>query len=502
MEGISGKGCGSQQGSREAAVVWLRFGGVTDKLYGFKVGISYTAKYYRYASQLGWVMSSSWKRLRLRFRLSTLLLIITVLCIWLGRWTYIARHQRNAIEIITKAEGHVIFGYEEDSQGKRIPNPTPPAPKWLRDAIVEDYFRSPIIVDFATNLGRRQGSEEPKATPEALAALGELRGIHSIELSHNETVNDESLKWLAGLRKLRVLYLYNTAVTGSGLAYLSGLPLEHLDLSHSPVTDEGLRGILHLRRLRSLGLKNTVVTDQGLIHLVELPNLKDLRLAYTNVSDVGLEQLHQLSSLESVSLRGTNVTAKGVSALAMALPKCQISADYGLGLVPDQDLLFRDGYRPTTVEIKAKLKERNIGFSIDTDKSRQGNPITSFRLEESTLGAQPILQLVLAMPELEMLSIQNSLAGDTLLPGLAECKQLNCLIIRGGRLSDDGLRHLNDIPSLREIEFHNQVFTDNAVEHLSKLQQLTSLYLEESKLSDDGRHALESALPRCRLNLR
>lgn len=446
-------------------------------------------------------MSSLCNRPRLRFRLSTLLLFLTVLCLLLGRWTYLARQQRNAVETITKAEGRIVFSHEEDSQGNRILNPMPPAPNWLRDAIGEDYFRSPIVVDFATNMGRRQGSDEPKATPEALAALGELRGIHSIELSHNETVNDESLEWLAGLRELRVLYLYNTAVTGSGLASLNGLPLQHLELSHSPVTDEGLRGVVDLSQLQSLGLKNTAVTDQGLNHLVKLPKLKDLRLAYTDVSDVGLERLHQLTSLESVTLNGTNITAEGVTALAKALPKCQIWADYGLGMVPDQDLLFPDGHRPTVAEIKAKLNERNIDFTIDTDTSRDENPVVSFRLEDSTLGAEPILQLVLAMPELEFLSIQNSLADDALLRGLSGCKRLNYLIIRGGRLSDASLRHLKDIPSLREIEFHNQVFSDEAVEHLSKLQQLRSLYLQESKLSAEGKNAMERALPKCRVHL-
>jgi Leucine-rich repeat (LRR) protein len=320
-------------------------------------------------------------------------------------------------------------------------------------------------------------------------------------LSHNETVGDESLESLARLRKLRVLYLFNTAVAGSGLASLSGQSLEHLDLSHSPVTDDGLRGVLHLRKLRSLGLKNTFVTDQGLVHLAQLSNLKRLRLTNTDVSDEGLEQLHQLSSLEEVSLRGTNVTAKGVSRLAKALPECQVSANYGLGLVPDQDLLFPDGHRPTAVEIKSKLKERNIDCLIETDASRDGDPIISFRLETSTLGAQPILQLIRAMPDLELLSVQNSLADDALLEGLADCSQLNYLIIRSGRLSDDGLRHLQEVSSLREIEFHEQVFTENAVENLSKLQQLTALYWEESKLSDEARRALKSALPTCRLYL-
>lgn len=439
---------------------------------------------------------------RLRFRLSVLLLLLTVFCLWLGRTTFLARRQSEATNAISSAEGQIIYRHELDANGSRIPNPQPPAPTWLMDAIGADYFRSPVTVDFATDLGRRQGSEDPKATPDALEALGELTRVESIELSHNESVNDDALQWLSGMASLRTLYLYNTEVTGDGFGYLKTVPLVNLELSHSPVTNDGLASVGEIATLEYLGLKYTPVTDSGLRHLGKLQKLRELRLTNTDITDAGLQELSQIASLEALSLRGTQVTADGIQKLEAALPACQVTVDYGLGKSPDDALMFPSGYVPTTAEIEAKLNERGIGYSIQTDDTKNSRPVTQFRIENSELGAQPILQLVRAMPELELLSVYNSLAGDALLEGLSNCDKLTFLVVRGGRLSDNGLAHLKNIPKLQEIEFHAQTFTDAAVVHLSELRQLKSLYMEESRLTDEGRQTLKKALPKCRLNLR
>lgn len=437
-----------------------------------------------------------------RFRLSVLLLLLTVTCLWLGWTTYFARRQSDATKAISRAEGIITYRHELDAKGSRIPNPPPPAPTWLMDAIGEDYFRSPTSVDFATNLGRRQGSDEPKATPDSLQALGKLTSVETIELSHNESVNDDALQWLSSLTSLRVLYLYNTEVTGNGLEHLKDVPLVRLELSHSPVTNDGLAHIGAITTLEYLGLKNASVNDSGLHNLNKLQKLRELRLTNTDVTDAGLQELSCISSLAALSLGGTRVTADGIEDFKAALPGCRVIADHGLGKSSDNELLFPAGYHPTTDEIEAMLKKRGIEYDIQIDNAKPDKPVRQFQLEESALGAKPILQFVHAMPKLEFLSVQHSLAGDALLEGLSKCENLTLLVIRGGRLSDAGLAYLKDIPKLQEIEFHEQTFTDASIEHLGQLQQLRSLYMEESKLTDEGRQALKEALPNCRLNLR
>jgi len=431
-----------------------------------------------------------------------LLVVITIVCLWLGRTTYLARRQSEATKTIYDAEGIISYSHERDANGARIPTPPSPAPKWLVEAIGEDYFRDPISVSFATNMGRQQGSDDPKATPDALEALAKLQGVETIELSHNASVNDEALRWLSKMTSLETLYLYNTEVTGSGLKSLKGAPLLYLELSHSPVTNKGLAEVGDLTSLEYLGLKSTAVSDSGMRHLSTLRSLRELRLTNTEVTDAGLEELSHIGSLEAILLGGTRVTAEGVARFNAVLPDCRVQVDYGLGESPEDELFFPEDYRPTTAEIRAELKERGIAYDLQIDNTQPDKPVTQLQLENTTLGAQPILQLVHAMPKLKFLSVQNSLAGDALLAGLAKCENLSFLVIRGGRLSDDGLAHVQDIPKLQEIEFHEQAFTDAAVKHLSELRHLQSLFMEGSKLTDEGRQNLKDALPSCRLNLR
>src|SRR5690606_5127920 len=187
------------------------------------------------------------------------------------------------------------------------------------------------------------------------AALGRLRYLKWIELSHNETVDDDALTHLARLKRLNTLYLHNTKITGIGFSPLAHLSFEYLDLSRSPVTDKGLEQISRLRRLKYLGLENCAVTDVGIAHLAALRQLQELRLTNTDVSDAALVHLEKLPKLKSLSLNSTRVSAEGVTRLAEALPNCQIHKDVNLGEVPENELLFAEGEQPTKDAIEAKL---------------------------------------------------------------------------------------------------------------------------------------------------
>src|SRR5258705_153197 len=57
------------------------------------------------------------------------------------------------------------------------------------------------------------------------------------------------------------------------------------------ITDNGLRGIKALTKLRSLGLEDTQVTDRGLEHLKVLDNLRILCVNGSKVTDEGVKKL-------------------------------------------------------------------------------------------------------------------------------------------------------------------------------------------------------------------
>src|SRR5215471_19817094 len=84
----------------------------------------------------------------LRYSLRTLLLLMTILCIWLGLQVNAARRQREAVAAILKAGGDIAFDYQliRQPDGTLTKNPkpqeaSPNAPRWLREYLGDEYFR-------------------------------------------------------------------------------------------------------------------------------------------------------------------------------------------------------------------------------------------------------------------------------------------------------------------------------------------------------------------------
>lgn len=111
---------------------------------------------------------------RFRYRLSWLLVLITLTCLFFGRQTYLARQQERALTLIEQAGGHPSYSYEFDEQGGQLANPENPYPAWLRSMLGEEHFRTPVRVGLSDG-GRRQRFSQPSTvTPEVMAAVGTL----------------------------------------------------------------------------------------------------------------------------------------------------------------------------------------------------------------------------------------------------------------------------------------------------------------------------------------
>jgi hypothetical protein len=87
-----------------------------------------------------------------------------------------------------------------------------------------------------------------------------------------------------------------------------------LQMANADVTDETLRLLADLERLRELDLSNTSVTDAGLGLVGGLAGLERLRLANTRVTDAGFrEHLMDHPGLSEIDLRGTAVAHETIS---------------------------------------------------------------------------------------------------------------------------------------------------------------------------------------------
>jgi len=109
----------------------------------------------------------------------------------------------------------------------------------------------------------------------------------------NSDATDVTLERLKNVRTLKYLDLEGTPITDAGLEHLTDLPLESLDVHATEVSNEGLRHIGAMQRLRTLNLAGTNVDDDGLEHLRGLTNLRRLMLKDTGVTDDGVKSLQE-----------------------------------------------------------------------------------------------------------------------------------------------------------------------------------------------------------------
>lgn len=422
---------------------------------------------------------------RVRFSLAAMLIIVTGVTLWLGRTTLLARRQKAAVASVTSAEG--IVSYNETA-----------VPQWLRDALGEEYFLNARSVDFATKMGRKSGSQDPKANDAALAGLADLSSLDSLELGHNESVGDEQLKFLRPLNNLQVLYLHRTSVVGPGLKELVELPqLKHLMLDRTGVGDDGAEFLGAMPGLRSLSMNHTEITDVGISRLTTLNNLESLRVANTNITDAAVPDLAKLESLTELVLKGTRISAEGAEQLKQALPDCSILLTFALGKSPDDRRIAAPDEELSAADLTSRFRERGIDGHARTPNGANDGPASRMFLSHTTLSDAVLVDLVNGLPDLDSLTLRESLASDEFLAGLQASEALIYLELTGSLVTNAGLAHLAKFSNLRELILNGTDVTDEGLRHLHGITSLQQLSLEDSRVTPAGIKQLRAALPKC-----
>lgn len=168
--------------------------------------------------------SAAHKRPWLQFSLRTLLAAMLVVAIVLGWFVNRVRTQQIAVSKIISYGGQINYDYQFDADGKlrrdRFGNYLhglePPGPRWLRERLGDDYFRSPVKV--------------------------------YLEIDEGVGFEDRDLAALAGalelLPTLKALSLKGSPITDAGLEHLRGLSqLQELDCQWTKVTDGGIESL-------------------------------------------------------------------------------------------------------------------------------------------------------------------------------------------------------------------------------------------------------------------
>jgi len=95
---------------------------------------------------------------------------------------------------------------------------------------------------------------------------------------------------------------------------------EMLDLSHTAVTDQGLKRVGQMRQLQWLDVSGCRITDEGLAELAKHDQLQELYLRGTLVTDGAISALATIPKLSVLDIAETSVTQDGIRQLTESLP--------------------------------------------------------------------------------------------------------------------------------------------------------------------------------------
>ncbi len=144
-----------------------------------------------------------------------------------------------------------------------------------------------------------------------LAGLKNLERLHfSLHFLSNVNVQDKGLAHLTGLTQLKEIRCAQCRISKFSLAAF--VNLESLDLTYATFRDEGLKSLAGLKKLRRLYLRDTLVTDEGLQSLSGLTQLEELDLSGVHVTDRGLSSLRNLTAMKKLNLLGADISDAGI----------------------------------------------------------------------------------------------------------------------------------------------------------------------------------------------
>ncbi len=137
-------------------------------------------------------------------------------------------------------------------------------------------------------------------------------------------LTDEGIKALSPLTKLRRLNICDTLVTQKGLAVLKNMPfLDNLNLSRLTLGDGVVEQLKPLSNLQQLDLCGTQLKEKSLLQLPRFDKLLTLNIGRNNVSDKCLVSLLKYKNLHALDVMDTWITGEGLKKLK-GLPKLRI----------------------------------------------------------------------------------------------------------------------------------------------------------------------------------
>ncbi len=394
-------------------------------------------------------------RPRLRFRLSTLLIGVALLCLLLTAVPFEARqykqHKGRMRALITTLGGEI-----ETLTWSKEPSP---GANWL--SVLLGYVEPQESLWRVSLAGTSLSADD-------LEKLSGCRWIVSLSVS-NANVGDDALTHVATLQNLVELRLRNTKVTDAGISRLKSLSgLLILDVAGTDVTYQSLAKLekgsanlqeqLAIARARAAG----VVVDLG-------PPPRTLRSTFNRFAP----QSAVIASIEN-DLADIGLQPDAAGAINLAAKKLTSGDDEDLRRLTSATSLAATGtiFPIKGLEFASKLKRLQ---SVSIDEGDSGN------LRDNDL------RWLAELPGLNTLELRSPNFTRAGLSQLTQCTSLTSLTLEGNRLTDEDIEPLARISKLEHLALHGDNLTPALLEHLKGLAALGRLELNLWYISDGNK---------------
>jgi serine/threonine protein kinase len=312
-----------------------------------------------------------------------------------------------------------------------------------------------------------------------LASYPGLSGITQLTLTGTHAVTEAGFRYINAFPKLTSLALGGPGVTDATLETVvrKRPDLRKLQLS-GPFTARGLVTLGELK-LEKLDLYECPNLEDAAAIAASLP-IEHLGLSFTPVSDSGLERLAKSKTLRTVTFRGCNVrseslkrplmTDAGLRKLAAARPDIRIESD---GKAIDSTTSEPDR---RAAEFVLKIRERHL---IQVQVNDDGNWIGLNQLPTGPFRLTSVL------------AESAKTLDDAGLANFAGCRNIKSLRIWDSPVTEKGLAHFADCRDLETLQLKSDTITDAALNVFAGCDKLTRIDIESKSISDEGMTAFQ-----------
>lgn len=290
----------------------------------------------------------------------------------------------------------------------------------------------------------------------------------------NTLVKDADLKELATQTTLTDLRLSSSSdVKGSGLAYLVGLPLERLLLSHTGLDDSGLFYISQMRHLTYLDISGCQKVGTRALGLLSAIPLHRLYVARSDIDDDNLVGISAIQTLTMLDLAENHkITAVGIKSLEN-LPKL-VDVEFSC-----------DSWETPEFEALSNLKHLQK-ITLGSERTKNASDLVLFK----------------KVPDLYIVGFYGTCLPSGFTSRLKEYPKLRDLYLRSTNITDDDLTGIANIPTLQSVYFYENFITDEGLKVLSKNKKLRHLRFKLCRLvTQEGLDQLRRLMPRATIEL-